>query len=133
MSAIRKMLSIPLLLAIACMASGCNNSRILPNTLVGFWTTENPRYPDRFIELDNVYLFIGLGPRQVPKLQVVDKFKAVQAGNETTYTIYSKDMQGVGDQMTFKFSPANGGEIVFNNQRGVVWRRFPGQNGLVKQ
>lgn len=133
MLAIRKMLSISLLLAIACMASGCNNSRILPNTLVGFWTTENPRYHDRFIELDNVYLFIGLGPRQVPKLQVVDKFKAIEDGNETTYTIYSKDLQGLGDQMTFKFRPANGGEIEFNNQRGVVWRRFPGQNGLVKQ
>jgi len=133
MTAIRKMLSVPLLLVIACMASGCNNSRILPDTLVGFWTTQSPRYQDRFIELDNVYLFIGVDTRQVPRLQVVNKFKAVQAGNETTYTIYSTDMQDVGNQMTFKFSPANGGEIEFNNQGGVVWRRFPGQNGFVKQ
>jgi len=133
MSAIRKILFIPLLLAIAWMAPGCNNSRILPDTLVGFWTTENPRYQDRFIELDNVYLFIGVGTRQVPRLQVVNKFKAVQAGNETTYTIYSTDMQGVGNQMTFKFSTANGGEIEFNNQGGVVWSRFPRQNGFVKQ
>lgn len=132
MTAITKIISVLLLLAIACMSSGCNNSRILPDALVGFWTTENPRYRDRFIELDNVYLFIGVGTRQVPKLQVVNKFKAMQAGNETTYTIYSKDMQGVGDQMTFKFRPANGGEIEFSNQRGVVWRRVPSQNGLVE-
>jgi hypothetical protein len=133
MLTIRKIVSISLLLSLACLASSCNDSRILPNKLVGFWTTENPRYQGRFIELDNVYLFIGVGPRQVPKLQVVDRFKAVQAGSEITYTVYSTDLQGVSDQMTFHFSPANGGEIELNNQRGIVWRRNQDENHLSKQ
>jgi hypothetical protein len=119
----RKMLSISLLLLLACLACSRENPKILPDKLVGFWTTDEPRYQDRFLEFDKVYVFIGVGRLQVPNVQVVDKVDAAQAGKETTYTIYSTDLQGAEYQMTFQFNPVNGGEIQLKNQRGIVWKR----------
>jgi len=133
MPVIRKMLSIPLLLLLVCLACSRDNPKVLPDKLVGFWTTDEPRYQDRFLELSKVYVFIGVGRRQVPSVQVVDRFEAVQAGKETKYTIYSTDLQGTAYQMTFQFSPVNGGEIQLKNQQGIVWKRHAQQDASPKQ
>jgi hypothetical protein len=117
------MLSIPLLLLLVCLACSRDNPKILPDKLNGFWTTDDPRYQDRFLELSKVYVIIGVGRHQVPSVQVVDRIEAVQAGKETTYTIYSDDLQGVSYQLSFQFNPVNGGEIQLKNQKGIVWKR----------
>jgi hypothetical protein len=119
----RKLLSIPLLLLLACLGCSRDNPKILPDQLNGFWVTDVPRYQDRFLEFDRVYVFIGVGSPQVPTLQMVDKVEAEPAGKETTYTIYSSDLQGNSYQMTLQFNPLNGGEIQLKSQRGIVWKR----------
>jgi hypothetical protein len=56
-------------------------------------------------------------------VQVIDKIKVVQVGEETTYTVDSTDLENVSYQITFRFTPINGGEIQFKNQPGIVWKR----------
>jgi len=133
MPVMRKTLSIPLLLLLACQACSRDNPKVLPDKLNGFWTTDNPRYQDRYLELARVYVFIGVDRRQAPSIQVIDKIDAVQAGKETSYTIYSTDLQGVDYQMSLQFNPANGGEIQFTNQRGIVWKRHDHQDPSPKK
>jgi hypothetical protein len=123
MPLVGKLLSIPLLLLLACLGCSRENPMILPDQLNGFWTTDVPRYQDRFLEFDRVYVFIGVGRLQVPTLQMVDKVEAEPAGKETTYTIYSSDLEGNSYQMTLQFNPLNGGEIQLKSQRGIVWKR----------
>ncbi len=132
MPVVRKTLSISLLLLLACMACSRENPKILPDKLNGFWTTDDPRYQDRFLEFARVYVFIGVSRRQAPSVQVIDKIEAVQAGKETSYTIYSTDLQGIAYQMSLQFDPANGGEIQFKNQRGIVWKR-PGDQSAPRK
>jgi len=132
MPIIRKILSISLLLLLACLGCSRDNPKILPEQLNGFWTTDNPRYQDRFLELARVYVLIGVGRRQAPSVQVVDKFEAVQAGKETMYTIYSTDLQGNSYQMALQFNPVNGGEIQLKNQPGIVWKRHAQQGASPK-
>ena len=118
-----KILCFPILLLTLVACSSDNNSGILPDKLNGFWTSDDARYRDRSLELDRVYVMIGVGRHQVPSVQVIDKIKVVQVGEETTYTVDSTDLGNVSYQITFRFTPINGGEIQFKNQPGIVWKR----------
>jgi len=122
MPKISKIVSLPLLL-LACVACSQENPKILPGQLAGFWTTDEARYADCFLELDKVYVIIGAGRQVAPSVQVIDRVEAVPAGRETIYTIHSTDLQGVEYRLRFQFSPINGGELQLSNQQGIVWRR----------
>jgi hypothetical protein len=123
MPILRKLLPVPLLLLLACTACNRENPMILPSKLDGFWTTDDPRDQDRFLELNGTYLVVGVSRRGIPNVQFVDKFKTVYADQDTTYTIFSTDLQGMSYQISLQFNPANGGEIRLKNQLGTVWKR----------
>ena len=122
MQVISKALPISLLLLLS-MACNRENPRLLPDKLVGFWTTDALHYEDRFLELDKAYVIIGTGAHEVPIVQAISKVQGDENGSEAAYAIYSTDQQGNAYQMMVLFNPANGGEIRFKNQPGM-WKRY---------
>ncbi len=105
--------------------AGCSrpNPRLLPKEIEGVWSTDDPRYADRFLELSQAFVIVVTGRRDAPRVEWVDKVQTSPSTSGMTYRISSTDRSGEnGEEMTIFFSAANGGEIRFLNQK-AVWRR----------
>ncbi len=116
---------IMLALVAALTNAGCSrpNPRLLPKEIEGVWTTDDPRYADRFLELSQAFVIVVTGRRDAPRVEWVDKVQTSPSTSRTTYRISSTDRSGEnGEELTIFFSAANGGEIRFPNQK-AVWRR----------
>jgi len=112
-----------ILMALVCAGCNRNDSRMLPRQLEGTWTTDDPRYQDRFMDLSQAFVIIGTSRYDAPSVQLIDKVEVEARGSDTVLTVYSTDhSQSAHYQMAIQFSPANGGEIRFKNQT-QVWRR----------
>lgn len=110
------------LMLLACVGCSRNNSRMLPRELEGVWTTDDPRYGDRLLELSQAFVIIVAG-HDTPSVQMIDKVETQPKGTDTALTIYSTDYpEETHYEMALQFSPANGGEMRFKNQT-QVWRR----------
>ena len=114
------------ILLLALMATlGCHHASVnlLPKDLVGYWTTDEPLYADRFVELYRAYVIIGTGSKDVPQVQAVDSVEAKQEGDGTVYTISSSDLSGATYKMTLLYKPIGGGELRFRHMENMVWKR----------
>jgi hypothetical protein len=118
---LRRLLSIVVLLSASV---GCNRSDVkgLPSDVVGYWTTNDARYHGRFLELNRAFVIIGAGKKGSPSVQIIDRIESQPLPDGTSYTIYSTTQEGMHDQLTIEFRPANGGEIRFQHE-GAVWKR----------
>lgn len=118
----QSLMAIMLLILAPCLACHQNSSLMLPHELQGEWTTDDPRYAGRLLDLSPSFVILVRGHAD-SSVQWVDRVKSEQNDSDTTLTIYSTD-RSIGEQyeMTLFFRPANGGEIRFRNQTGV-WRR----------
>ncbi len=117
-----------LVLAILLIFVGCNgnNLRLLPAELSGIWTTDAPRYQGRFLELSQAYVIIGVGDGSVD-LQRIVHVESVASGNETTYTVFSKDSDGMDAKLIIVFKHDNGGQFQLGNQSGIIWKKCIGE------
>jgi len=115
-------MTVIILMLLVCV--GCSHHYTpLPPEVKGVWTTDDPRYRDRFLELSQAFVIVVTGPHDTPSVQLVDKVEIEPMGLDEALTIYSTDYSdGAHYQMALQFSPANGGEIRFKNQ-GQVWKR----------
>jgi|GEM_PF-1125941 hypothetical protein len=96
---------------------------LLPKDVVGAWTTNDPRYKDRLMELSRAFVIIVTDRHDPASVQMIDGVETEPTGSDTLYTIYSTDYsQGTHYQMKLQYSSANGGEIRFRNQP-AVWKR----------
>jgi hypothetical protein len=111
------------LLLLATIGGHQTNANLLPQDLVGFWTTDEPRYQGRFLELYRVYVILGNGSEQGPQVETVDSVEVKPDREYIAYTISSSDLAGTRDKMTLLYTPKNGGEIRFSHQENRVWRR----------
>ena len=111
--------------------AGCdrNTHSMLPAELGGEWTTDDPRYQDRFLELSPTFVITGMGRSEAARVEWIDKVEAAPIGNDTQFKVYSTELSlGTHDAMSFVFSSANGGEIRFRNQP-EVWRTKRNKTG----
>jgi len=110
------------------LSAGCDRHRsiLLPRQLEGVWTTEDPRYKDRFLELSQAFVIIVAGRDEPFSVQLVDRVETSQQGSQMLLTVYSTD-HSTGEQytMNLRFNPENGGELHFSNQPQVWKRRLP--------
>jgi hypothetical protein len=111
-------------LALLLVGLGCSHSnvKVLPSDLVGYWTTNDVHYRGRFLELNRAFVIIGAGEKGSPGVQMIDRIESQPLPDGTSYTIYSTTQEGMHDQLTIEFRPANGGEIRFQHE-GAVWKR----------
>jgi hypothetical protein len=106
---------------------GCTRPRpgLLPKEIVGVWSTDDPKYAGRYLELSQAFVIVVTGTDDPPRVEWVDKVEASPSTSGTTYKISSTErLAGNREEMTILFSAANGGEIRFRNQK-AVWRRKP--------
>ena len=96
----------------------------VPRQLWGYWTTDAPGYENRYLEVDEHYILIGVNEEDMPDLQRVAKVHCATVGEKLTCAIYSSNSEA-NLQWTLDYSPELGGEVHVKNQRGVVWHRQP--------
>lgn len=105
---------------------GCSqhmHQGLLPKDVAGAWTTDDPRYKDRLMELSRAFVIIVTDRHEPASVQMIDRVETEPAGSDTRYTIYSTDYaQGTHFQMAIQYTAAHGGEIRFRNQP-AVWTR----------
>ena len=121
-------LCIALALLVALPNVGCSrkNPRVLPKELEGVWSTDDPRYADRILELSQAFVIVVTGNHDAPRVEWIDKVDMSPSTSGTAYKISSTERSaGTAEQMTILFNPANGGEIRFPNQK-AVWKRNRG-------
>ena len=108
---------------LVCVACSRNTSPILSPQLAGLWSTDDPRYQQRFVELSPAFVIIITGPGDPISVQLIDKVRSEPQAESTAFTVFSTDYsQNEQYQILLHFSPANGGELRFGNER-LVWKR----------
>jgi len=117
---------IAILPLLAC-SQGCAklpHQGLLPADVVGTWTTKDPRYQDRELELSRAFVILITGRHDPASVQMIDRVESNSDGPDTLFTIYSTDYsQGTHFEMKIQFRPENGGEIRFKNQPALWTRR----------
>ena len=93
-----------------------------PDSLIGRWTTSEPRYKDRFFELSKTTFTYGLGGDKKDVCVISSIEKSVQ-DNNTLYTINYHNIDGLEYTRSFYYYPANGGVIKFKNQKDIKWTK----------
>ena len=108
---------------LVCVDCGHNTSSMLSPQLAGIWTTDDPRYQEKFVELSPAFVIIVTGPRDPISIQWIDKVRSESQAESTAFTIFSSNYPlNEHHQTVLHFSPANGGELRFGNER-PVWKR----------
>jgi len=92
----------------------------LSESLIGRWTTSEPRYEDRFFELSKEKITYGLGEDKID-VNVISSIDKSVKDNNTLYTINYHNLEGLEYTRSFYYSPSNGGVITFKNQMDVKW------------
>ncbi|SRR6266496_4930222 len=100
----------------------------VPKPLWGYWTTSAPGYENRYLELDDRYILIGVNEEDMPDLQRVSRVECHSVAAQMTCTLYSSNSE-TDSQMTVDYAPTAGGEMTIKNQRGIVWKRHPDSSG----
>jgi hypothetical protein len=110
-----------LLFSVGCTYQKSHN--LLPRQIAGVWTTDDPRYKERTLELSPAFVIVVTGRHDAPSVEMIDRVETKANGADTLLTIYSTDYsKGSHSTMKAQFSSANGGEIRFRNQP-QVWTR----------
>jgi hypothetical protein len=92
----------------------------LSESLIGRWTTSEPRYKDRFFELSKETITYGLGEDKTD-VHVISSIEISVQDNKTLYTINYHNLDGLEFTRSFYYFPSNGGVITFKNQEDVKW------------
>jgi hypothetical protein len=94
---------------------------IVPRELIGTWKTTDPRYADRYLEIDGhtIDFYTGKGTGTTGFIQKID---AVSQGSRTLYTIfYVQD--GQDEQCSFYVALERQDTIYLQNQPGIAWTK----------
>jgi hypothetical protein len=94
----------------------------LSEDLIGRWTTSEPKYVDRFLELTKTTLTYGLGENKKNSYSISSVEKSIE-GINILYTISYKDRDGLAFTRSFYYEPSNGGVIRFKNQENIEWTK----------
>jgi hypothetical protein len=104
---------------------GCrwHTSQMISPELKGAWTTDDPRYRDRVIELSSKFVIIVAGRDTPASVEWVNEVERNPGEGGATFTVYTTDFsQGTDDHIELHFSPVDGGELRIGNEP-QVWRR----------
>lgn len=97
----------------------------MPVEVRGIWRTDNAKYRDRYLDLDEHFLVFGTGEDEHPNVQRIERIDSLAGARGTLYTVYAKDIEASELKLTFEYTTVNGGEVRLTNPRNVVWRRTP--------
>ncbi|NIO11734.1 MAG: hypothetical protein GTO40_28415 [Deltaproteobacteria bacterium] len=94
---------------------------IVPDELIGLWSTSASRYADRHFEFTKNMLIFKVGDEETG----VHKIKELERSGDGNATWYTVTYLSLGEKYKFSFSyyPANDGIITIVNQANVQWAR----------
>jgi hypothetical protein len=115
------LVSLLLILAISFVWH-CGYERSAPNELVGVWKTQDPKYTNRFLEIDTDTITFGTGEGTFETYTI----KKIKKGHETKgmlYTVHYEDEAGNTYTFAFYYSPEMGGVLRLKNQKEIIWKK----------
>jgi hypothetical protein len=101
---------------------GCN-SRVLmtlPREMEGVWTTDDPRFQGRFMELSPSFVIIVTGHEDPATVQFVDKVETQTPGDLSSLTVYSTTIPRAPTPDACNSALLTGRAA---SESGLVWRR----------
>jgi hypothetical protein len=115
-------ISVFILIIVTILICYLKEDESIPDSMIGRWTTSEPRYTDRFFELSKTTVTYGLGGDKKDVCVISSIEKSVQ-DNNTLYTINYHNTDGIEFTRSFYHYPGNGGVIKFKNQKGIKWTK----------
>lgn len=107
----------------SCLAAlaACSSRKTepLPGDLIGVWTTDTPRYRDRYLELREDAIVFGTGGGKFETYRIVDVY-SVRKGPERLYEVGY--VVSERDRATISFYYANG-ILRLKNQEKTSWQK----------
>ena len=106
---------------LAFLASGCTEELSMPEELIGTYTTTEPSYAGRSLELSSFEVVFGLGEDGTSRHSI----ESVSREDDRGKTLYTLAYAGEGgtDQLIFYHDKARSGSIVLHNQTSITWTR----------
>ncbi len=111
-------------LALLCALPGCSprpKEGLRPD-LIGVWKTEDPKYADRFFQLEPQTLIIGIGEERLNAYRIQSVNRSLDRFG-TLYTVsYWDHQEEITSTFAFYYDPREG-VIRLKNQEGIAWRK----------
>lgn len=112
-------LSLPLLSLTGCDGS---DQQTLPKQMVGVWKTDDPRYKNRYMNVEVQRITFGMGGTSPDRPEFVDNVKTSRE-HPSDYIVKLKMTDGSPDSITLQYAEQNGGELRLKSQPKIVWTR----------
>ena len=100
-----------------------SKTTVMPQALIGVWTTDAPRYAGRSFKLDNTLVTIDMGDYGTTVYPLVKLKQRVDGDREFFEIVYGPNNEPEQQILRFEYRRANGGTIHIRNQKDVVWTR----------
>jgi len=98
------------------------DSKTVPPSLRGEWTSTHPEYSDRYLALTANSITFGIGGTSSVKYTVVGVMKE-NAEDTDTLVLHFRDIGGTKFQRTMVVD-ASGERLYFASQPAVIWQRY---------
>jgi hypothetical protein len=110
------------LTAVSAATSGCNagGETVMPEALIGTWTTTAPAYADRALRFTRTAVVFGADVG-IENSHPVQRVMSALDHDTLLYTVVYTDL--VDQEISFYYTPGDGGTITLKNQREFQWKR----------
>ena len=122
---LRSLASLLILGGVLTTGAACRETRNrnVPEELLGIWTTNDPRYEDRYFELTTeATMIVGTGEGN-SDTYIITNIESVTVSALTDYTLSYFKNAGNEYKFRFRYDPFDNGIIRFVNQKALKWRR----------
>jgi len=114
------MLSVMTALLAAAFGCGSGGDTVMPEELIGTWTTTAPAYADRALRLTRTAVVFGADVG-IENAHPIQRVISARDHDTLVYTVVYTDL--VDQTIAFYYTPADGGTITLINQRDLQWKR----------
>jgi hypothetical protein len=97
------------------------DSKMVPESLVGEWTSDHPEYSDRYLKLTSKSITFGIGGTSFVKYTVIG-IENEQVEGVNMIILHFRDVAGTKFQRTIVVEKP-GARIYFESQPAVAWQR----------
>jgi hypothetical protein len=120
----RSLVAIVLCVFVVAALPGCGRGRIkeVPPEMLGVWYTDAPGYQGRWMELRTDEIVFATGPNTSTTHHVNGLRRREERGH-VDYSIYYDNEEGQEYELVITYEYEEGGRILFQNQKNMVWRR----------
>ena len=111
------------LILITFWIAGCEQKSPVPfpSYLIGTWVTNEPRYKDRYLEINEGEIIFGTGENK-PNTFFIDSIKKGNQAAIIEWTFFCQNMEGtLFDIVIFYNSGAKTASITLKNKETIVW------------